>query len=79
MSNVNMVAIERAAAKRERLAQEMEGGGDAAPNPKPLRKAKEKWYLVRGTETGVVVAKALLLLALLWTLGATRYLPAWLA
>lgn len=42
---------------------------------KPVRKTKDTWRLVRGTETGVVVAKAAALLLVCWALGSTRYLP----
>lgn len=40
-----------------------------------LRKTKEGWHLLRGTGTGIVLAKAALLMAVCWAIGATRYLP----
>lgn len=47
----------------------------AAPAQKPVRKTREGWHLLRGTEIWLVIAKAALLLGLCWMLGATRYLP----
>ena len=102
LSNVNMVAIEKTAAKLERLKAESarvekareaaakkaaadegdEKGEQAAkakvaakPKPRPLRKVKENWYLLRGSEVGYVAFKALLLLVLCWMIGAARYVP----
>ena len=43
---------------------------------RPVRKTREDWHLLRGTEIWLVIAKAALLLGLCWMLGATRYLPA---
>ena len=50
-------------------------GGSQKSASRPLRKTKEKWHLLRGTETGVIVAKALALIAVCWAVGSTRYLP----
>lgn len=69
LANVNLVAIQRADARERCLAAH----GDA---PRPLRKTRQEWRLVRGTHPGIVAAKAALLLAVLWACGAVRYLPA---
>ena len=45
------------------------------PVARPLRKTKEKWHLLKGNEIGYVIAKAVLLLALCWIVGAARYVP----
>lgn len=74
LSNVNLVAVERKPAREEPNASVEPNTGAAAS--KPLRKTKEAWRMLRGTEAWLVVAKAVLLLALCWALGATRYLPA---
>lgn len=71
LSNVNLVAVEKVPDADEAAAAK-EGAGGAR---RPVRKTKQTWRLVRGTETGVVVVKALALMALCWALGATRFLP----
>ncbi len=45
------------------------------PVARPLRKTKERWHLLKGNEIGYVIAKAVLLLALCWIVGAARYVP----
>lgn len=43
---------------------------------RPVRKTKDSWLLWRGTGVGYTLAKAALLLALCWVMGAMRYVPA---
>ena len=42
---------------------------------RPQRNTRDKWRLVRGTGTAVVLAKAAFLLLVCWVIGAVRYLP----
>jgi len=63
LANVNLVALQKGEA------------GEETADPKPLRKTKETWHLLRGTETGVVAAKALVLFAVCWVVGSTRFVP----
>lgn len=88
LSNVNIVAVEKALYHR---AAALDGPAPAricaaekpaASEPekrarvaRAVRKTKEAWHLVRGTENAVVLGKAAALLALCWVLGATRNLP----
>ena len=69
MGNVNLVAIEHADARKERLEKD----GDEL---RPIRKVRETWRFWRGTGIVFMLVKALLFLALCWALGATRYIPA---
>ena len=60
MCNVNLVAIPKSGVEIE---------------ARPQRKTRDKWRLVRGTGTAVVLAKAAFLLLVCWVIGAVRYLP----
>ncbi|MBQ9001544.1 MAG: 4Fe-4S binding protein [Eggerthellaceae bacterium] len=60
MRNINLVSVPKAGEQ---------------PESRPQRKTSEKWWLLRGTGAGVVLAKAVLLLTVCWAIGATRYLP----
>ena len=68
MANVNLVALERPAARDKRMSEQ-----DASP--RPVRKTHEGWRLFRGTHFAYTLARAVLLLGVLWIAGATRYLP----
>lgn len=70
MNNVNLVAIERDGNEKRQNPR-----GDDAPTDRPVRKTREGWYLLRGAGIGFTVAKAAALLAVLWALGSTRFLP----
>lgn len=72
MNNVNLIAVEKAEAKRARLEKEGEGFTD---EPRPLRKTNESWYLLRGTGIGVIMVKAIVLFVLCWIVGSTRIVP----
>lgn len=84
LGNVNLIALPKAAGvdvkadgvKTASAKAADEKTPDAPARPaKPVRKTKDTWRLVRGTETGVVAAKAAALLLVCWALGSTRYLP----
>ena len=68
--NVNLVAV-----PRKEPEPEGKSAAGAPGTAKLPRKTQADWWLVRGTGTPLVLAKAVLLLALMWVLGATRYLP----
>ena len=95
MSNVNMVAIEKRAAKNARLTEEkarvsekesgtnestpvsddVKAGKEATAVARPLRKTRETWSMLRGSELGYVIIKAALLLVVCWLVDALRYVP----
>ncbi len=71
LGNVNLVCIEK-------KSNDSEGSDavNAVPHKAKGIKSREGYYLLRGTETSVVLIKAALLLAVCWVVGLTRYLPA---
>ena len=85
------LAAEEAAAKKAEAAIAAETEAEAAPKvdktqaatiqqqaSRPLRKKAEEWHLLRGTELGYVIAKAVLLLIVCWLVGAARYVPSFM-
>ena len=69
MSNVNMVAIPKEKAVKSAATSTDE------QTPRPTRKSRDTWRMLRGSEVGYTVARAVLLLLLCWMIGAARYLP----
>lgn len=74
MANINQLALQ----KDLSLAEQLLSHGDVQEDhtPQPLRKTREAWRLLRGTEPWLVLLRAAILLLLCWLLGAVRYLPA---
>ena len=87
MNNVNFIAIEKQL-RADKAAGKVPGGkapsaadvlgADMLPQkePRPVRKTRATWHLLKGSGVGVVLLKAVLLLVLLWALGSVRYVPA---
>lgn len=72
MANVNMIALKK-------KARDIPGDTRAKKEdstPRPLKKEKRAWRLLRGTEVGYVLLRAALLLAACWAVGALRYVSA---
>lgn len=69
MNNVNMVAV-----PKEKPAKGVVVSRDEQTK-RPVHKTRDTWRLLRGSEVGYTVARALLLLLLCWMTGAVRYFP----
>ena len=66
---------EEAAEGEAAKAELAEGEGKPRAIARPLRKTREAWHILRGSEVGYVVFKAVLLFAVCWMVGAARYVP----
>lgn len=77
LGNINVVALEKPtheqAGQRNEAAAETPAE-DSSP-ARPVRKTRESWYLVKGSELGYTLLKAALLLAMSWAMGYVRFVP----